>query len=165
MRKLPVTWGYAMVFVGYSGFLHYLQLASHELATISINVTRKKIPNSRHSLFFQFSETQYYTSRCKLDKVYKHDIWASFVFDNGCIVYLAQLQFLIQNVPQGSHIMVCNRNWHLSGNTKPVWHTARLIKEGGCVDLFMDTLHLKDPMVLFGSEGSALTLPLLLLSP
>ena len=28
----------------------------------------------------------------------------------------------------------------------------------------MDTLHLKDPLVLIGSEGSALTLPLFLLS-
>ena len=34
MRQLPVTWGWAVVFAGYSGFLHYLQLASHELATI-----------------------------------------------------------------------------------------------------------------------------------
>ena len=33
------------------------------------------------------------------------------------------------------------------------------------MDLSMDTLHLKDPLVLFGSEGSALTLPLFLLSP
>ena len=37
--KLPVTWSYVVVFAGYSGFLHYLQLASHELATIGINVT------------------------------------------------------------------------------------------------------------------------------
>ena len=29
----------------------------------------------------------------------------------------------------------------------------------------MDTPHLKDPLVLFGSEGSALTLPLFHLSP
>ena len=34
------------VFAGFSGFLHYLQLASHELATIGINVTKNKIPNS-----------------------------------------------------------------------------------------------------------------------
>ena len=61
--------------------------------------------------------------------------------------------------------MVCNRSWHLLGNPKLVWHPARLIKEGGCEDLFMDTLHLKDPLVLFGSKGSALTLPLFLLSP
>ena len=40
VRKLPVTWGKAVVFAGYSGFLHYLQLASHELATIGINVTK-----------------------------------------------------------------------------------------------------------------------------
>ena len=32
-----------MVFAGYSGFLHYLQLDSHELATIGINVTRNEI--------------------------------------------------------------------------------------------------------------------------
>ena len=30
------------------------------------------------------------------------------------------------------------------------------------MDLSMDTLHLKDPLVLFGYEGSALTLPLFL---
>ena len=45
VRKLPVTWGWAVVFAGYSGFLHYLQLASHELATIGINVTKNEIPN------------------------------------------------------------------------------------------------------------------------
>ena len=44
VRKLPVTWGKAVFFTGYSGFLHYLQLASHELATIGINVTKNKIP-------------------------------------------------------------------------------------------------------------------------
>ena len=32
-----------MVFAGYSGFLHYVQLASHELATIGINVTKNEI--------------------------------------------------------------------------------------------------------------------------
>ena len=61
--------------------------------------------------------------------------------------------------------VVCNRRWHLPGNPKLVWHPARLIKEGGCVDLSMDTLHLKYPLVLDGSEGSALTLPLFRLSP
>ena len=60
--------------------------------------------------------------------------------------------------------MVCNRSWHLPGNPKLVWNSVRLIKGGGCVDLSMDTLHLKYPLVLFGSEGSALTLPLFLLS-
>ena len=45
--KLPVTWGQAVFFAGYSGFLHYLQLASHELAIIGINVTKNKIPNSK----------------------------------------------------------------------------------------------------------------------
>ena len=41
--KLPVTRSYVVVFAGYSGFLHYLQLASHELATIGINVTKNEI--------------------------------------------------------------------------------------------------------------------------
>ena len=43
VRKLPVTWGLAVVFAGYSGFLHYLQLASHELATFGINVTKTEL--------------------------------------------------------------------------------------------------------------------------
>ena len=60
--------------------------------------------------------------------------------------------------------MVCNRSWHLTGSPKLPWHPARLIKEEGCVDLSVDTLHLKDPLVLFGSEGSVLTLPIFLLS-
>ena len=34
-----------MVFAGYSGFLHFLQLASHELATIGINETKNEIQN------------------------------------------------------------------------------------------------------------------------
>ena len=66
---------------------------------------------------------------------------------------------------QGAHLMVCNRSWHLPRNPKLVWHPARLIKTGGCMDLSMDTLHLKYLLVLFGSEGPALTLPLFLLSP
>ena len=45
--KLPVTWGQAVVFAGYSGFFHYLQLASHELAIIGINVTKNKILNDQ----------------------------------------------------------------------------------------------------------------------
>ena len=42
-----------MVFAGYSGFLHYLQLASHELALIGINVTKNKIrsPKPREVLY------------------------------------------------------------------------------------------------------------------
>ena len=61
--------------------------------------------------------------------------------------------------------MVCNRSWHLPGNPNLVWHPACLPKEGGCVDLSMNALHPKDPLILFGSEGSALTLPHFLLSP
>ena len=46
-----------------------------------------------------------------------------------------------------------------------VWHpAARIIKEGGCVDLSLDTMHLKDPLVFFRSRASALTLLLVLLS-
>ena len=44
------------------------------------------------------------------------------------------------------------------------WHPARIIKDGGRVDLSMDTMYLKDPLVLFGSEGSSLSLTLFLLS-
>ena len=40
---------------------------------------------------------------------------------------------------------VCNRSRHLVGSPKLVWHPACLIKEGGYVDLSMDTLHLKIP--------------------
>ena len=54
--------------------------------------------------------------------------------------------------------MVCNRSWYLPGTL--VWHPARIIKEGGYVDLSMDTMHLKDILALIRSEGSALTLPL-----
>ena len=50
--KLPVTWSQGVVFAGHSDFLHYLQLASHELAIIGINVTINK------NIFF--SEMQIY---------------------------------------------------------------------------------------------------------
>ena len=46
VRKLPVTWGKAVVFAGYSGFLHYIQVARHELATIGINVMQNEIQNA-----------------------------------------------------------------------------------------------------------------------
>ena len=46
-----------------------------------------------------------------------------------------------------------------------IWLPAHLIKEGGCVDLSMNTLHLKYPFYLFGCDGPVLTLPLCLLSP
>ena len=47
------------------------------------------------------------------------------------------------------------------GNSQLVQHSNRLIKEGGFVDLSMNAMHLKDPLVLFGSEGSGFTLFLL----
>ena len=34
VRKLPVTWGQVVVFTRYSGFLHHVQLASHDSAVI-----------------------------------------------------------------------------------------------------------------------------------
>ena len=46
-----------------------------------------------------------------------------------------------------------------------VWHSAHLLIEGGCLDLSMDTMQLKDPLVHFVSEGSALTVPLFIPSP
>ena len=78
---------------------------------------------------------------------------------------LFAFMIVIPLTPQGAHFMVCNRSWDLPGNPKLVWHPARLLKEWGCVDLSMDNLHLKDPLVLFGVEGSALTFPLFLFSP
>ena len=41
-----------------------------------------------------------------------------------------------------SCLMVCNTNWHLLGHPKLLWHSDCLIKEGGCVDLSVDTMHL-----------------------
>ena len=43
-------------------------------------------------------------------------------------------------------------------NPKLVWHPARLVKEGGFLDLSMGTIHLRYSLVPFGSEGSALSL-------
>ena len=70
-----------------------------------------------------------------------------------------------QRAPLLACSMVCSRSWHPPRNPKLVWHSARLIKEGGCVGLSIDTLPLKDSLFLYVSEGSALTLPLFLLSP
>ena len=51
VRMLPVTWGCAVVFAGYSGFLHQLQLASHELATFGIKCDEKENSNSNSTVF------------------------------------------------------------------------------------------------------------------
>ena len=59
---------------------------------------------------------------------------------------------------------MCNRSWHLPGNPKPVFHPACLIKEAGCVDLSMNTMHIKDPLVVLGYEGSIPPLPHFLIS-
>ena len=51
IRKLQICLGARLVvFAGYSGFLHYLQLASHELATIGIKCDEKR--NSNVSWFY-----------------------------------------------------------------------------------------------------------------
>ena len=60
--------------------------------------------------------------------------------------------------------MVCSRSCHLPGNSRLLWHPVRFIKGGGCVDLSVDTMHLKDPLVLFEFESSVLSLPPFLLS-
>ena len=72
-----------------------------------------------------------------------------------------------RNLPHKGHTLWCAVGAGTSRRTLSwsQWHHARLIKEWGCVDLSMNTLHLKYPLVLFGCEGSALTLPLFLLSP
>ena len=36
VRKLPVTWGWVLVFTWSSGFLHYLQLASQNFSAIDM---------------------------------------------------------------------------------------------------------------------------------
>ena len=49
-----------MVFAGYSGFLHYLQLASHELATIGINVTKNKIQKQTKKKDNEINQNAYF---------------------------------------------------------------------------------------------------------
>ena len=71
----------------------------------------------------------------------------------------------ISSPHKGLTICACSlvrcRSWHLPGNPRLVWHPARLINDGGCVELSMDTMHLlNSPRVLFGSEGSAQTFSL-----
>ena len=45
VRKLPVTWGKAVVFARYSGFLRPLQLASHDSVAIWQKSDKTKIQN------------------------------------------------------------------------------------------------------------------------
>ena len=78
---------------------------------------------------------------------------------SSCIVFY---YCVARGTPFLACSMVCNGRWHLLGNPKLVWHPARLIKEWGCVDLSVDTMHLKDPLILFRFEGSALSLSLFL---
>ena len=53
---LPETWGKVVVFDGYSGFLHQLQLVSHDLATI-----KTKIPISLIALSYTLASYGYGT--------------------------------------------------------------------------------------------------------
>ena len=58
------------MFAGYSVFLHYLQLASHKLAKIGINVTKNDNQNSKYPvcsdniLFDSSSDDCVYLCRC-----------------------------------------------------------------------------------------------------
>ena len=61
-------------------------------------------------------------------------------------------------------LMWCNKSWHLPGNPKLVLHPTCLINKGGFVDLLIDTMHLKDPLIIVGSDGPALPTPLFHLS-
>ena len=72
--KLPVTWGQAVVFAGYSGFLHYLQLASHELAIIGINVTKNKIPKSLQGVW-SVSHCSLYFHQSRVHAISYDDWW------------------------------------------------------------------------------------------
>ena len=58
------------------------------------------------------------------------------------------------------HPMVCNRSWHLPGNPKLGWHPAHLRGMCGFVYGYRAS---KNPLVLFGSKGPALTLTLFIL--
>ena len=69
------------------------------------------------------------------------------------------MKYILQGHTLLTWSMVCNRSWHLPGNPKQVWQPAHLIK-GGSGDLSMDTMHLKEPLILFGAEGSALSITL-----
>ena len=81
------------------------------------------------------------------------------------IKYSGSGSFPIKYILQGAHPidLVNGVQSELAPPGEPyklVRQPACIIKEGGCVDLSMDTMHLKDPLVLFGHKGSALTLPL-----
>ena len=54
VKKLPVTWGQAIVLAWYSGFLHQFQLAGHDFATIWQKVTKNEIPKiSNHKELYK----------------------------------------------------------------------------------------------------------------
>ena len=87
-----------------------------------------------------------------------------------CPLFPHCLSYLNITIPSKEHTLlacwtVCNRSRYLPGNLKLVWHPAHHVKGGWFVDLSMDTMHLKEPWLLFGAVCSALTLPPFLLSP
>ena len=52
--KLPVAWDLAVAFVGYSSFLHQLQMASHDVTAIwpkKLRKTKFQISNSKETFF------------------------------------------------------------------------------------------------------------------
>ena len=51
-----------------------------------------------------------------------------------CFYVIDMINHYVDIYRLGAHLMLCSRSWHFPGNPKLVWHPARLIKEGGCVD-------------------------------
>ena len=80
LKAPPLT---VRCFAGYSGFLHYLQLASHELATIGINVTKNKIQIQIQICIVQihYREGHQHFPVCETD-VSLCDIWSLTLLSN-----------------------------------------------------------------------------------
>ena len=78
--------------------------------------------------------------------------------------FLHLVIFILSKLKYSPSYVMATQKGHLPWNPKQVWHPSHLIKEGVCVYLSMDTMHLKDPLVLFGPEDSACTLTPFLLS-
>ena len=74
-----------MVFAGYSGFLHYIQLASHQLATFGINVTKSKILKSKSKFTLPCIKGQNclkYAQFMLNTRLSQQGIWVSFGHPN-----------------------------------------------------------------------------------
>ena len=60
-----------VVFAGYSEFFHYSQLASHDVATIGINVTNNKVAYSKFQKFNVLVFLAGWVSACSEPMYYK----------------------------------------------------------------------------------------------